>query len=305
MITLQCGEYVAWILKERGGSCIRLAAYGIEALRTPDRMEAYSKENPFLFGTPFLFPPNRIENGSFQFEGRAYCFPINEPSTGCFLHGTLHETPFTTISQSETSVTLEYSAKKYEYLGFPHGFTITLDTSLSEHGLRQRVTCHNNSLQNMPIGLGFHTTFNALLTEHSKPEDMRLKLSVQEEYLRDARTFLPNGSILRKDAFLQALQRNECVPCAQPISRLYKMGTPSVMVLEDTKAHARVVYTAGEGYHYWMVFGGGQWDYICVEPQTWLTNAPNSPFPLDDTGFDFIVPGDCRSYETTIAIEPV
>ena len=50
---------------------------GAEILRTPgaDEIEVF-KGRPQVFGLPILFPPNRIADGRYTFEGRSYQYPI-------------------------------------------------------------------------------------------------------------------------------------------------------------------------------------------------------------------------------------
>ena len=81
------------------------------------------------------------------------------------------------------------------------------------------------------------------------------------------------------------------------------MGLRREMALTDTCAGIRVRYAVSEGYRYWMVVGGGANGYLCVEPQTWMINCPNAPFPREESGFDFLPPGGTRRYETVLRIE--
>ena len=79
MIELKAHGYTAWIDPERGGSCIRLERFGADVLRTPEGPQNY-ENGASPWGTPLLFYPNRISGGCFEFEGREYRLPINEPS---------------------------------------------------------------------------------------------------------------------------------------------------------------------------------------------------------------------------------
>ena len=101
IITIKSGGYEAKINASRGANCISLTypEKGVSVLREPD----YSAplDNPYLYGMPVLFPQNRISGGKFEFEGRVYDFGINEPNTGCFIHGTLHEKPFEVVEVGE------------------------------------------------------------------------------------------------------------------------------------------------------------------------------------------------------------
>ena len=86
-LTIENGDWSAVIDLAHGANCIELKnkRYGASLLREPPKNGEL--DNPYLYGMPLLFPVNRIENGTFEFEGRRYVFPINEPSTGCHLHG--------------------------------------------------------------------------------------------------------------------------------------------------------------------------------------------------------------------------
>ena len=96
LITLRSpdGAYEAKIQPSRGANCLSFKHLPsrICALRTYNPDEVTELDNPFLYGTPLLFPPNRIKGGKFTYDGREYSLPVNEEATGCFLHGTLHET---------------------------------------------------------------------------------------------------------------------------------------------------------------------------------------------------------------------
>ncbi|WP_211211475.1 hypothetical protein [Heyndrickxia acidiproducens] len=65
-IELNCFPYQAVILPEFGGNLIafRNVDRGYCFLREPSAEEMDDFQvNPFLYGIPVLFPPNRIENG--------------------------------------------------------------------------------------------------------------------------------------------------------------------------------------------------------------------------------------------------
>ncbi len=305
IIELKSGGYTAWILPERGGSCIRLSRFGAEALRTPSGADDY-KAGRFLWGTPILFFPNRISGGCFEFEGREYRFPINEGATGCFLHGTLHETPFETETQSREEAVLRYRAtEENPYLTFPHAFTLTVQCRLSAAGLYQRAEFVNDSGQNMPVALAFHTTFRLPFTKSGKAEKVRLRLDTELEYGRNEKTFLPDGRVWQIYPDKQEMADGRYFPSEHTVSRLFRMGKRQEMQLTDPAAGVTVRYTAGSTYRYWMVYNGGHNDFLCVEPQSWLSNCPNAPFDRNQQGFDYLAPGEIRVYETNMSIGPI
>jgi len=138
-LTLNGFGYEASVATKRGGSLIRLAcpALNAESLRTPIKGMT---DNPFLYGTPLIFPPNRIAGGRFSFEGRVYELPVNEPATGCFPHGVLHETPFrclTSIRFAPHLATIPAPSNTWaSRTPFPYGFSI----SYAKTGLYSRQT---------------------------------------------------------------------------------------------------------------------------------------------------------------------
>ena len=305
MVELRAHGYTAVILPERGGSCVDLAKGDVHALRTPASMADYEAD-PFLYGTPILFFPNRISGGSFDFEGRRYVLPVNEPATGCFLHGTLHETPFAVEQKRADYVRLVYCAQKEQpYLTFPHAFTLTLEWALNEEGLRQRAIFRNESQENMPVALAFHTTFCIPFAPGSSPENVQLKLDAACEYGRNMRTYLPDGCCQMDFPGKDEMAVGSYVPARYTISRLFRMAGRREMRLTDRTKGDEIVYRAGETYGYWMVYNGGSKEYLCVEPQSWLSDCPNAPFDWDAHGFAFVAPGEAYSFETVMSIRKI
>ena len=293
MISLTAHGYTALIDPEHGGNCVRLSRFGADALRTPAGEEARRKA-PFFYGTPILFYPNRISGGRFTFESREYVLPVNEPSTGCFLHGVMHDRAH--LRRRFTS--------EDRYMTLPHAFTVDMGYHLTSEGLRQTVTVTNDSGLDMPFGLGFHTAFRLPFTPGGEAGKVTMRLDAAAEYPRDQKTYLPDGTVLTDYPDREALARGTFVPAARPVSRLFKMGDDKTMTLTDPGTGVRVTYTAERGYRYWMVFSPSP-GFICAEPQSWLTNCPNGPFPREETGFDFIVPGGSRVCETLMSIERI
>ena len=303
MIELLSHGYTAIINPLRGGSCIHLSRFGASILRTP-KSEADYETGPYFYGTPLLFFPNRISGGQFEFEGRTYTLPITEPDTGCFLHGTLHETPFEIVSQQADRVMLQYQATAdAPYLSFPHAFTLRLLWKLDEHGLSQQVTFTNDSERNMPIALAFHTTFSLPFVQQSHADNITMQLDTSAEYSRNLKNYLPDGGFFADYPQKQELDEGTFHPGPCRMSRFFKMGERKELVLTDPVAGIKAAYQALQGYDYWMVYNGIAADFLSVEPQTWLSNCPNAPFPREQTGFAYLEPRQSRTYQTRLSIE--
>ena len=91
------GDYAALLVPDMGANLVRLAdtRRGIEILRAPagDEVEEF-RRRPHVFGLPILFPPNRIADGQYAFDGRTYRFPITDAKGGHYHHGILKSQPF-------------------------------------------------------------------------------------------------------------------------------------------------------------------------------------------------------------------
>lgn len=303
IIELKAEDYSAKINLSRGANCISLRneKYRAKLLREPD----YSDEldNPYLYGMPILFPVNRISDGKFEFEERTYRFPINEPATRCHLHGELHRTEFEMVERCENRIFCSYRAPKDNpYLGFPHSFEIKMEYELTEEGLRHEIEVINNSSYNMPVFLGFHTTFNAVFAEGGKPQDIRVRADISEEYERNMKNYLPTGVKSDFDWTSDSLSMGEFSPFAKPTSRHYRAQFPGNMVIYDGGKDLSVVYENDEKYGFRLIYNGNADEYICLEPQNCMVNCQNSPFTREEAGFDYIEPRKSKIYISKIYI---
>jgi len=300
MITLEKYGYKIALNEERGGSCIRICKNGVEMIRTPK--EGDYEKNPFIYGTPLLFPPNRISGAAFEFEGRSYRFPVSEPNTGCYAHGEMHHTPMQVENLTDSSVEFVYSATEEKpYLQFPHAFTIRLQYTLKEDGLHQVVLVTNNSTLNMPVGLGFHTTFSLPFIAGSKPENVQMQLDACVEYERDMATYLPNGKSTTDFSGKDEMENGTFKPGIKPISRLFQNSGNGHLILKDQGVTLH--FEVSPEFGFWMVYNGDGTEFLSVEPQTWLSNCPNAPFNREDTGFMVLAPNETKKMECKFRIE--
>ena len=303
LIFLQAGEYTATINPCRGANCISLRhkGYGANILREPD----YSRlDNPYLYGMPILYPNNRISGGRFLFENKEYVFPINEPSTNCHIHGFLHETPFKIMKTGVDCAVFEYTAtKENPYCTFPHEFSIKITYRLSENGLVCDTEINNKSKENMPNLLGFHTTFNIPFLTDGNSDDVCVLVGVKDLIERNMQVYLPTGKILPDDEITKKLCQGKLKPFEAVISRQYFKKDGGKVALTDKKRKITVVYEMDKKFGFRLLYNGNADEYICIEPQTCMANAPNAPFDREYAGFDYIKPGEKKIYHTRIYIK--
>ena len=261
IIELKSGYNIAKINLSRGANLILFinSKYKADILRTP----AYDNlDNPYLYGMPLLFPINRISGGEFEFQGRSYRFPINEPETGCHIHGFLHDKEFVLEEMCDTYLKCVCIVDETE--DFPHKISVTMEYTLSENHIEQKITIENISDYDMPCFLGFHTTFNMPFIKGSSGENVFIKCGVNELIERGS-DFLPTGKILEKDHITESLCNGTFVSTGNPLSRHYKIDSEGEIILCDKDKNVSVFLLYSRNYIPNMVFckGAGIWLCLC------------------------------------------
>ncbi|MEW9673928.1 aldose 1-epimerase [Ammoniphilus sp. 3BR4] len=165
-----------------------------EILRAPRSSGEY-EANPWLYGTPILFPPNRISDGIFDFAGKTYHLEINEKDKNNHLHGFVHDKKWELL-KAETNgnkaiLETEFDSSTYPeiYQQFPHHFVIRMSYILDGITLHKNATIMNKGEEPFPWGLGYHTTF--LFPE----EDSTFSLTADKAWELDER-LLPTGQLV-------------------------------------------------------------------------------------------------------------
>ncbi len=285
----------------RGANCISLkhTRYGASVLREPNYENL---DNPYLYGMPILFPVNRISNGEFEFEGRKYVFPVNEPATGCHLHGFLHEAEFEVVEHGENYVKCRYISDEL-YGFFMHKFRVEISYSLSDDGLCQETSVCNLSKENMPVLLGFHTTFNVPFADGSQGTDVFVCAEVGDEIERSMSNYLPTGRILSETELAKRFQEGIFGATEQSISKHFQAINDGKIELIDRKQGIKIRYINDIQFGWRLFYNGNADKYICLEPQTCMVDCRNRNLGREDDGFDFIAPGMSKNYLSYICVE--
>lgn len=307
-IRFEAGGYEAVMIPEVGANVVKLShrTTGVEILRTPTKEETDTfKSRPQIFGLPLLFPPNRIEDGTYSFENHTYQYPITIPDQNNYHHGIIKSEPFT-ITRTETGsdyveVEASYFSNLFNnaiYKHFPHEFICRMTFRLSAEGLKQTTTFINQGKDNMPVGMGFHTPINLPFTADGNRDNYKLKLSAGKRWEMSNRT-LPTGKLddlgteeapLRTEGIIPFGKAIEWALTNEPLQIDGKAYSGAI--LTDTAKELSVYYETDGQFKHWTLWNnGGEVPYVCPEPQSWATNAPNLKLPAELTGFQFIEPG--------------
>ncbi len=293
----------AEVVPEIGGNVISLRHLASETklLREPSDLQELA-QLPEQFGLPVLFPPNRIKGGKFTFEGRDCRLPVNETAMNNHLHGLAVGKAWDVVSSDENSVELKFVFSQVypEYEGFPFAFTLRRSLALTSNGLTDRMTVINNGQRNMPLGLGFHSTFPAKMAQ--------IHLSTAPDQFEIGEHFLPTGRHLPWTEFDP---RNWFAPGGINAGFHTRAGA---MILEDgTEFHgAEIRYETGllqyitdEKFGFWYTWNKrGQGDFISLEPVSWMANALNQKAPQEETGVRILEPNAKSVYRCELRFYP-
>ncbi|MDE5622978.1 MAG: aldose 1-epimerase, partial [Alistipes sp.] len=274
------GDYRALLVPSVGANLVRLAdtRLGVEILRTPEADEVESfKTRPQVFGLPVLFPPNRIADGTYTFEGRTYRYPITVEKEHNYHHGILKGLPFVVSKASENDEEVLVECRYYSNAGndaifrdFPHEFKCKIVYRLTAEGLEQEVCFTNRSAERMPVGVGFHTPMRIPFAGGTDA-DYVMRAAVAEEVELNDRN-LPTGKKLPlSEKFAKLRGEGLRVTGCEAIEAGFTLGEIEVdgkpyrgALVENLWTGVRTFYEVDEQTTYWTNWNnGGQVPYCC------------------------------------------
>ncbi len=146
------------------GACLLDVAFGGRTMIDGPQTIEESLKNEWC-KSAFLFPfPNRLKSGKYNFEGKSYQFPINEPATNNTLHGFGANQIFKLISldcnENWTEILCRHKNPGTNP-SYPFAFSFDIKMRISEPAsFVIELMLKNESQQKIPVGLGWHPYFN-------------------------------------------------------------------------------------------------------------------------------------------------
>lgn len=138
-------------------------------------------------GQSLLPWPNRIDGGSYTFQGRTYTLALSEPAKGNAIHGLLRWVPWQAAEVRPDAVTLR--AEVAAQPGYPSSLDVQVEYRLSQKGLTVVTTVRNTGRSSAPFGAAVHPYLSA--GAHSVDETY-LQFGATTRVLVDERS-LPTG----------------------------------------------------------------------------------------------------------------
>ena len=147
--SIACGDWKA-VVTELGGTLRKLTYRGRNVIVPlgPDDPVTCCQGQMLI---PF---PNRIEAGTYTFEGVTYELPIDEHERNNAIHGYGYRSFWKLEALTETSVTQSWRAPYL--LGYPFDVTVTATHELTDEGMTVTVSATNNGDINAPWAMALH-----------------------------------------------------------------------------------------------------------------------------------------------------
>ncbi len=236
----------------------------------------------YHFESSLLFPfPNRLEGGTYSFNGKEYNFPENDFGRPNALHGLVHDKPFSITDQGQDNTKVWVTASLTDNgtdSAYPFPFELQVTYSLSTASLRVEFRVTNHGDTDMPFGLGWHPYFN--LDGHIR--DCELKLPAGYEIEVDD-NMIPTGKKSPSTCFdnyrsLAGIELDTCFEISEvnrENSTFVKLPDQQTLEIWQDEHHAFIqVFTPEDG------------QTIAIEPMTCGIDALNT-----GEGLQVLAPG--------------
>ena len=103
--------------------------------------------------------PNRIAGARYRFRGADLVLPVNEPRTGCAIHGLTRSLRWQVVDAARDEISLALDLPPSE--GYPFVLHLQVTYRLDPGGLTVRTTATNRGEQPCPYGAGAHPYLRA------------------------------------------------------------------------------------------------------------------------------------------------
>jgi aldose 1-epimerase len=264
------GEQRAVVVEIGGG----IRTYSVSGW---DVLDGYALGEPATSGRgQVLIPwPNRIRDGTYEFDGRRHELELTEPARSNAIHGLVRHAVWRATEQEASRVVMEHVLDAQP--GYPFSLGLRIEYGLSPDGLEVTTTATNLGADRCPYGSGVHP----YLTVGTPNVDTAvLSIPAATVLLSDERGIpaerIPVDATEFDFRSPSAVGKTALDHCFTDLER-DKDGRACVQLL-DPEGDRGVMLWADESYRYVMVFTGDPLPDVdrrslAVEPMTCAPNA--------------------------------
>jgi aldose 1-epimerase len=269
-IEIACGAQRVGVVTLGGG----LRSYEVGGRAVLDGFPA--GEQPKSGRGQVLVPwPNRIENGSYEFDGKRMQLPLTEPEHGNAIHGLVRRAEWNVVDRAPDRVALDHLLEPQP--GYPFALALSIEYALSDTGLRVTTTARNVGPDPCPYGCGQHP-YLTLGTATVDP--LRLEVPADTVLFSDERG-LPerSASVTGTEYDFRAGRTIGPLVLDNAFTELERdAGGRANVLLDDPEGGVGLTLWVDESYPYLMVFTGDPLPDVArrgvaVEPMSCPPNA--------------------------------
>jgi aldose 1-epimerase len=242
-----------------------------------DVLDGYGtgEESPSGRGQVLVPWPNRIQDGSYEFDGYRHQLPLTEPELGNAIHGLVRWEAWRASTHEDARVVMEHVV--HPQPGYPFTLALGVEYELSSAGLSVRTTASNLGAHACPYGAGQHPY---LRLGTPTVDALELKAPGRRVLVHDERD-LPVGSepVDGTEFDFRAGRAIGDTKLDNAFTDLERDGDGRARVeLRDPESGAELALWADESYGYLMLFTGDTRPDVnrrslAVEPMTCPPNA--------------------------------
>ena len=254
-ITITAGNQQAVVVEVGGG----LRSYSARGLQCIDGYRA-DEMSSSGWGQVLIPWPNRLQDGSYEFDGRRHQLPLNEPERRNAIHGLVRWATWTVAEQEPHRAVMKHVL--YPQPGYPFTLGISVEHALSDSGLRVRTTATNLGPDPCPYGSGAHP----YLTLGTGPiDDLTLRVPGRSVLHSDERGLpVASESVEGTEYDFQHPRRIGLTKLDHAFTELKRdQDGLARVVLRDLDSGMQVSLWVDQSYRYLMIFSG---DYSELQP---------------------------------------
>ena len=274
VIRLRKGDAIVMEVLPEHGAMLNKLLFQTEDhwLEAIEGYEAYDQViGKSLSKSAVLFPfPNRLEKGTYRYEGREYVFPVDENYHGNAIHGFVRNEQFKVL-EMEASDGGGSAKVAYYYSGdrnyYPFAFGLVIEFKYTEDRLDVQFEVENRGNRHMPIGFGWHP----YLSINKRPlNSLKMKLPfVSRVELNDE--MLPTGNV---SDFMDYEEPNDIGEAE--FDHCFKLIMQENSILYSPEDEVGVAMEASKEFLFLQVYTPPHRTSIAIEPMNCNINAFNN-----------------------------